>query len=235
MSNIRKYKPTDKMSHLITRNYSLISAMSRFGLPLGFGEKSVQDFCKEKGVDCNTFLAVVNFIEQEQYGSEYDQNAETLSVESLVNYLKQAHSFFLDFCLPNIRTRLCQALDQEPEKNDVTESILMFYDKYVEEVRRHMEYENKYVFKYVEQLIEKKATGDYTIKCFAEKHNHIEQKLRELKNIIIKYYPQNSCNNLLNATLFDILNCEQDLDLHCKLEDQLFTPAVVKLENEVSK
>ena len=212
MSNIRKYKPTDKMSHLITRNYSLISAMSRFGLPLGFGEKSVQDFCKEKGVDCNTFLAVVNFIEQEQYGSEYDPNAETLSVESLVNYLKQAHSFFLDFCLPNIRTRLCQALDQEPEKNDVTESILMFYDKYVEEVRRHMEYENKYVFKYVEQLIEKKATGDYTIKCFAEKHNHIEQKLRELKNIIIKYYPQNSCNNLLNATLFDILNCEQDLD-----------------------
>ena len=205
MSNIRKYKPTDKMSHLITRNYSLISAMSRFGLPLGFGEKSVQDFCKEKGVDCNTFLAVVNFIEQEQYGSEYDPNAETLSVESLVNYLKQAHSFFLDFCLPNIRTRLCQALDQEPEKNDVTESILMFYDKYVEEVRRHMEYENKYVFKYVEQLIEKKATGDYTIKCFAEKHNHIEQKLRELKNIIIKYYPQNSCNNLLNATLFDIL------------------------------
>ena len=171
MSNIRKYKPTDKMSHLITRNYSLISAMSRFGLPLGFGEKSVQDFCKEKGVDCNTFLAVVNFIEQEQYGSEYDPNAETLSVESLVNYLKQAHSFFLDFCLPNIRTRLCQALDQEPEKNDVTESILMFYDKYVEEVRRHMEYENKYVFKYVEQLIEKKATGDYTIKCFAEKHN----------------------------------------------------------------
>lgn len=44
MSNIRKYKPTDKMSHLITRNYSLISAMSRFGLPLGFGEKKRAGF-----------------------------------------------------------------------------------------------------------------------------------------------------------------------------------------------
>lgn len=39
MSNFHKFKPTDKMSNVISRNYSLISVMSRFGMSLGFGEK----------------------------------------------------------------------------------------------------------------------------------------------------------------------------------------------------
>jgi regulator of cell morphogenesis and NO signaling len=34
--------------------------------------------------------------------------------------------------------------------------------------------------------------------------------------------------------LFDIFNCEADLRIHCALEDDLFVPAVQKLEHEVS-
>ncbi len=64
MDNFHKYKPTDKMSNVISENYSLISVMSRFGLPLGFGEKTVAEVCNEQGVDCNTFLIVVNFVNE---------------------------------------------------------------------------------------------------------------------------------------------------------------------------
>ena len=35
--------------------------MSRFGIALGFGEKTVGEICKEQGVDCETFVAVSNF------------------------------------------------------------------------------------------------------------------------------------------------------------------------------
>ena len=235
MNSINRYKPTDKMSNIIFRNYSLISVMSRFGLPLGFGEKTVKEICEQQDVDCNTFLAVVNFMEEEQYGYEYDAETDRISLPALMDYLKQAHSYFLDFNLPSIRKQLKEALELEPENNDVTQSILMFYDKYEAEVHRHMEYENKFVFEYVDNLISGKATGSYRIKNFAQKHNHIEQNLTELKNIIIKYYPQETCNNLLNATLFDIFHCESDLNLHCKLEDELFTPAVAELEKKIFK
>lgn len=235
MNSTHKYKPTDKMSNVVCRNYSLISVMSRFGLPLGFGEKTIQEVCDSQNVDCKTFLIVLNFWEEEQYGYEFDVDidADAISLLSLVDYLKQAHSYFLDFCLPYIRNKLCSALEQEPEKDDVVQSILMFYDKYVAEVRRHMEYENTYVFDYVEKLLSGNVENEYRISVFAQKHNHIDQKLSELKNIIIKYYPQKQCNNLLNMTLFDIFNCESDLRLHCKFEDYIFTPAVAKLEMEL--
>lgn len=235
MSNFHKFKPTDKMYNVIGRNYSLISVLSRFGLSLGFGEKTVREVCESQNVDCNTFLTVVNFVEEESIGGDFVLELEHISLEALIEYLKQAHSYFLDFNLPAIRQKLCQALDLEPGNNDITETILMFYDKYVEEVRRHMDYEDKYVFTYVKSLLDGNYSGNFNIRNFAEHHDsHIKKKLTELKNIIIKYYPQTQCNNLLNASLFDIFNCEADLQMHCSLEDNVFAPAVAQLEAKIA-
>lgn len=222
------------MSNIINMNYSVITVMSRFGISLGFGEKTVKEVCELQNVDCNTFLAVINFVNEDTYNGEYIFNIDDISLPALVDYLKQAHYYFLDFYLPAIREKLCVALEQEPEKNDITQSILMFFDKYETEVRRHMEYENEYIFKYVDNLLIGIKDRNFSIMRFAERHSPIDQKLKELKNIIIKYYPQSKCNNLLNATLFDIFNCEADLHMHCRLEDMVFTPIVVNLEQSIS-
>jgi regulator of cell morphogenesis and NO signaling len=96
-----------------------------------------------------------------------------------------------------------------------------------------MEYENEAVFTYVEQLLQGKLSDDYNITTFASKHNQIDTKLKELKNIIIKYYPEKGNNNLLNAALFDIFNCEQDLATHCQVEDYMFVPAVAQIERKL--
>ncbi len=62
MTHNPKYKPTDRMVSLISDNYQLIQVMSRFGIPLGFGDKTVTEVCSDNGVDCRTFLTVVNFM-----------------------------------------------------------------------------------------------------------------------------------------------------------------------------
>ena len=62
MGLLHKYRSIDKMMNLISDNYSLLQVMSRFGIKVGFGDKSVEEVCNDNGVDCNTFLAVVNFI-----------------------------------------------------------------------------------------------------------------------------------------------------------------------------
>ena len=62
MDKLQKYKSTDKMIDLIGDNYSLLQVMSRFGLSLGFGDKTVKEVCEMNNVDCQTFLVVVNFM-----------------------------------------------------------------------------------------------------------------------------------------------------------------------------
>ena len=59
MDNLQKYKPTDKMIDLISDLF-MTQVMSRFGLSLRFGDKTVQQFVSNRS-RCRTFLIVVNF------------------------------------------------------------------------------------------------------------------------------------------------------------------------------
>ncbi len=227
MNNYMGFKPTDKMRDLVKDNSALILVMGRFGISLGFGDKSVRDVCRIHNVNENTFLEVVNFVSNREY------NYEAVSLPSIIGYLKQAHEYYLDFNLPNIRRKLIEAIDCSGA-NDIAMLIVKFYDEYVTEVRKHMEYENEVVFSYVEQLSQGFLNRNFTISAFAGKHAPIGDKLKELKDIIIRYYPEKN-NYLLNAVLLEIILCEQDLTSHCMIEDKLFVPAVKLIEQQLKK
>lgn len=225
MGGFKGYRPTDKMRDLVKDNSTLILVMGRFGISLGFGDKSVRDVCRIQNVNENTFLEVVNFVSDREY------NYKSISLPSLIGYLKKAHEYFLDFNLPNIRRKLIESIDCSGT-NDIALLIVKFYDEYVTEVRKHMEYENEVVFSYVEQLSQGFLNRSFSISDFAGKHSPISNKLKELKDIIIRYYPEKN-NYLLNSVLLDILLCEQDLTSHCMIEDLLFVPAVIRLEQQI--
>ena len=221
------YKLTDKMRDLVKDNSALILVMGRFGISLGFGDKSVREVCRMHHVNENTFLEVVNFV------SNKDYNYESISLSSLIGYLKQAHEYYLDFNLPNIRRKLIEAIDCSGT-DKLAMLILKFYDEYVTEVRKHMEYENDVVFSYVEQLSQGFLNRNFSISNFAGKHTPIGYKLKELKDIIIRYYPEKN-NYQLNQVLLEIILSEQDLTSHCMIEDKLFIPAVKLIEQQLKK
>ena len=232
MSKRKVYTPTDKMSDIICDNYSLLQVMSRFDIPLGFGDASVEEVCQTNQVDCHTFLAVVNFINKGHSRSSLPY--VDLSVQALMHYLKNAHHYFLDFQLPTIRRKLLEAIDCSTD-GEVTILILKFFDGYVQEVRNHMNYEDAHVFTYVDKLLKGEKDEAYDINMFVRHHHHIDEKLTELKNSIIKYYPVNQNAYRMNSVLFDIFNCEKDLALHTDVEDYLFVPAVLQLEENIKK
>ncbi len=225
MNKSNGYRPIEKMRDLVRDNSVLILVMGRFGISLGFGDKTVRDVCRAHNVDENTFLEVVNFV------SDKDYNYEAISLPSLIGYLKQAHEYFLDFILPNIRRKLIEAIDCSGA-SDLAMLIVKYYDEYVTEVRKHMKYEDDIVFTYVEQLSQGFLNRNFSISAFAGKHAPISYKLKELKDIIIRYYPEKN-NYLLNAVLFEIILCEQDLTSHCMIEDKLFVPAVRQIEQQL--
>lgn len=225
------YKATDKMSSVITRDYKLLQVMSRFGLALGFGDKTVNEVCLNSGVDTQTFLDVVNFLSDAQPTTTMIQS---LDVSTLIKYLRNAHTYFLDFKFPNIRRKLIESIDCS-RNNEIAFLILKFFDAYIEEVRKHMNYEDEKVFPYVDSLLAKKQNSSFNIHVFASHHDDIEEKLKELKNIIITYYPTQADNNIFYSVLFDIFTTEQDLAHHTAIENQLFIPAVSLLERKASE
>lgn len=222
----KRYSINNTVRELIRDNNMLLMVLSRFNIPFGFGDSTVGQVCGRHKVDAETFLAVCNLL------STGEASAESVNLESLIGYLKRAHSSFLEVGLPRIRQHLIEAINYS-QTDDVSYMLMKFYDDYVTEVKRHMEHENDEIFTYAESLIKGERERRFSIADFSANHGHMASKLQELKDFFIYHYNQSE-NTRLSVTLFDIIMCEKDLLAHFEVESRLFVPAVEMLERKQS-
>ncbi len=191
-----------------------IHIISRFGLGMGVGEQTIAQACESHGVHTSTFLAIINY-------KVFKQRVlpEDIDIPTLQQYLRNAHTYFLDFRLPHLRRALIEALIPADPTTKIPMLILRCYDEFAEEIRIHIEHEN-------EGLYEEHAHDD----------QRITDKLSEIKNLIIKYYPSNGILKegtvmyTLISVMSDLWHTEQDFADHCAIEDEILRPALVNVQ-----
>lgn len=218
-----------RMSDIILSSPVALQIISRFGIPLGFEDKSVGQVCEQHGVDAPTLLLLLNSSIIEHYEPREEQLA-AIHLDSLLKYLTNSHSYFLDFRLPVIRQRLLTAMSNCPQ--DLMYVIRRFFDEYAEEVRKHMSYEDRIVFPYARKLMAGERDPHYNIGIFIKRHDQIELKITELKNLLIKYYTAPTGYDM-TSVLHDIFSVEIDLAGHNYIEDAIFTPLIEYLEKQL--
>ncbi len=220
-----KYTENHKLGEIISEHYQLLLVMSRFGIPLGFGDDNIGKICEKNKVDCETFLAVINFIVN-------GDASGTVSPVAIVKFLENSHDYYLNFFFPNLRRKLIEALNISLS-DKLSLLILKFLDDYILEVSRHFSSEGNSVFRYAKQLSNGTLESDkVNIIEYSRQHEKIDSKIQELKQVMIKYYPDSGRTMALNSVLYDIFSYEEDLKLHCEIEDNLFVPAILKLEEK---
>lgn len=208
------YKATDKISDLMSHEEDAILLISRFGLGMGVGEQTIAQACENHGVHTPTFLAIINYKLFKQRALATD-----IDIPTLQQYLRNAHTYFLDFRLPCLRRSLIEAIIPADPTTQIPMLILRCYDEFVEEIRTHIEHENE---------------GRY------EEHTHDDQritdKLTEIKNLIIKYYPSyntiqdDTTTYKLISVMSDLWHTELDFADHCAIEDEILRPALTNVQ-----
>lgn len=204
------------MCDLMAHEEEAIQIISRFGLNMGVGEQTIEQVCVAHHVHTPTFLAVVNYKLFRQRALPAD-----IEIETLNRYLRHAHTYFLDFRLPRLRRALIEAVNPANPDSQIPMLILRCFDEFVAEIRTHIEHED---------------AGNY------EEHEHDDQritdKLTEIKNLIIKYYPADEVqasddenqhihvSYALIGVMSDLWHTEQDFADHCAIEDEILRPAL---------
>ena len=115
----------------------------------------------------------------------------------------------------------------EPQHRNVLQT---FFNGYKNEVVSHFKYEEETVFPYIRGLMQKNVTVNYHINQFEENHTNIEEKLSDLKNIIIKYLPDSCASKEQNDVLFEIFQFEEEINTHTLIEDRILIPFVQEIE-----
>lgn len=224
------YNKRMKVADLLANDGSLLSILQRLDIKLGFGEATVAELCARYGISTELFLIICNIYSFGDYRPEVDSLGES-DIKSITTYLRASHRFYTGVCFPAIHDsvhRLVEGLDEMSHR-----LIDKFYDDYDNEVNNHFRYEEEVVFPYIESLI---AGGvcdrnKYSISLFGHNHSNINEKLNDLKNIIIKYLGEEFSSPVRFELLNNIYNVEKDLRKHSLIEDRLLVPLVEKLEN----
>lgn len=223
--NQASYTRNDRMRDIINDNSLLLTVINRFSISLGFGDRTVEKVCEENEVDVDTFLAVVNLISGKEW-ADY-----SISLPPLIGYLRKSHKHILTYALPAIKKTLIEGI-QQTNTSEIAMVILKFFDRYVTEVRKHMEYEDNVVFSYVENLLAGEVKDKFHISDFSSRHEHMAGSLDELKELFIYRYNQRD-NELISMALFHIIMCGNDLVSHCEIENKLLFPTVSRLEDNL--
>ena len=99
------FGPGDKMADVLQSNYRLLPLLPRFGLTLGTGEKTVEQVCREKGVDYRLLLLVFNIYTHPDYLPS-EKEISSFPVEKLLDYLYESHQYYRNDKIPHIQKHL---------------------------------------------------------------------------------------------------------------------------------
>ena len=228
----RLFSSDSRLSDLITAHPSLLTLLTRLGISLGFGDRSIADVCQDSGVDTDFFLLICNVYTFNNY---VPSTATILGTDmmGLVPYLEKSHKYYVDKRLPHIELHL-DAIAQKLNGR-IGQVFISFFKEYKLEVEEHFKHEERVVFPHIRALMNSKKDTSYSIGEFLHTHSDIEGKLDDLLNIVFKYLPPEVDDDNVLDVVYDILRLSEDLKKHTFIEEKIMVPLVKHLENAILK
>ena len=219
------YKESDNLSALVTSQPELLLTLSHFGIPMGFGDKTIAQVCAEHDVDPHFFLLICQVYSNDSFLPTQREVMST-PMHGLVPYLLRSHDYYLNRRLPHIGHHLDKIASMLPAR--AGKAIKGFFKAYLDEVREHFEREETIVYPHISRLLNSDSSDSFTIKSYLDTHDNLEDKLSDLVQIIFKYLPAGDDDAI--DMVFDILQLSHDLRKHSLIEDKILGPYVKQLE-----
>ena len=219
-----------RMSDLITAHPSLLTLLSRLGISLGFGDRSIADVCEQSGADTGFFLLICNVYTFNNYVPSTPTILGT-DMNGLVPYLEKSHKYYVDKRLPHIERHL-DAIAQQLQGH-IGQAFSSFFKEYKTEVEAHFLHEEREVFPHIRALMAGERDRTYSINEFLHNHSDIEGKLDDLLNIVFKYLPPQTDDDNVTDVVYDILRLSEDLKKHTFIEEKIMVPLVKHLEKAI--
>lgn len=217
-----------KMAALIESDCHLLPILSRLGMTSSFGEQTIEQTCDHYGIDAATFCLICNVYSS----SGFKPSAWEIALakpDDVVFYLHASHNYYLDSALTVLEPKLEELLKACTAKQ--SEAVRKFFSEYETELRSHFSFEEEKVFPYIKKLIEGGSSTDFNIDKFKDNHSNVDEKLGDLKSIIMKSLPD-SCDGNLRLEILDLIcHLQRDLARHTCVEEDVLIPLVRRMEN----
>ena len=228
--------PDLNIAEVVLDNPHLILLLEHFGIYVPLEEKTVREICTDNNLNIDVFLAFANLYNGVSYTTpvhfSFDQ------ILPIIRFLKSSHKYYKEDKYPEIRLIIKQMYDNGNQKEIAL--LEKFCNDYFKELTQHLDYEDEVAFPYMNSLyahIQSKkqfnAPVTYSVSDYKEHHDDIEEKLIDLKNLLIKYLPQKNDHQKRRKLFFNLFELEFDLNIHATIEEMILIPMVEQMEQSL--
>jgi regulator of cell morphogenesis and NO signaling len=201
-------------------------------------------FVPEQGTNnSNTKLIFDQIAEDLKRPSLFNaENYSSFELKAVLSYLRMSHEFYLSKKIPEIEQQLVHIYNKFPEYK-LFRLLYLFFKDYKSHLVEHIEQEESTVLKYVNYLVNKPSScsivermlilqGSPSLNHFLDSHNDTEQDLSAMRKVLRseeKYKQLHPISMLLNQ----LAALENHLNIHARIEDEVFVPKALELEKEL--
>ena len=199
-----------KMAELLEKSPVLVGVFVRMGLHFGYGDASVGDVCAAAGVDPNTFLMICRV-----YLDDFQPSAEEcgqVDIDAVVKYLSRSHEYYINVAMKDLAAGIGRMIFPCEEAHQKV--IWKFFTDFKEELIKHFNYEETFVFPYVN-----KPDANFPIGSYEDDHSGVEETLEDLKNLVMVHLPASADQQEAYRVLNGINALESDIRHHIFIEE----------------
>lgn len=229
------------VGEVVAEDYRLGSVFKRYGIDFCCGGGiTVARACEKKGVDMNELERDLAFARTGGSVARTDAVA-SWELDFLADYIVNIHHRYVRESLPVLEafgTKVARVHgDARPELHEIAQKIAELSN----EMRQHMEKEERILFPFVKQLVEADRAGRplptapfgrvrNPVNMMKEEHDHAGTLVADLRLLSHDFQPPEWACNTYRALFAKLEEFEEDLHRHVHLENNVLFPRTINLE-----
>jgi regulator of cell morphogenesis and NO signaling len=228
---------------MVAADFRTAEVFERFGIDFCCGgRRSFNDACRIAAVDPGVVLKALNAISRRH--PEGDDVA-TWPLDRLIDHIEDSHHAYVRRALPSIARHLMKLVEAHGSRHPELVTVGDVFAGMSEDLQQHMLKEERVLFPYVRDLVERQRTAcgrisspfgtvENPIRMMEREHREAAGALQVIRELTGGYaVPSDGCSTYA-VCMAELAQFERDLHVHVHLENNVLFPQAVALEYAAS-
>ena len=232
----------ESVGQIAAKDIRKASVFKKYGIDFCCGgKKSLEQVCKEKGLE---LAEVQHELENAKKSQPSSENFDRWNVEFLADYIYNKHHQYYYDEAPVIKDLLTKVVNRHGDHFPELKEIQVLFLNLAHELNSHFQKEESIVFPFVKAVAEAKKTGKIQelqnqfelsepIRMMENEHEEAGEILAEINRMTNNYTPPSGACNSFQFLYSKLKDLEEDLHQHIHLENNILFPKALKLEKEL--
>lgn len=220
MIEVKKDTP---LHEIVLFDPTIITVFHRFGIELGLSDSTVESVCKDKKLDMDFFLAIINTYLSPSYFPK--NKIGNFCASDIVNYLSQTNVFYEKYQIPNIERHFGLLLKKTEAGNSNLNLMMKFFVEVKTELLQRIYDDSNNWFPQLLLQYSKIDSGNISLNSeMEEESDPIEDKIDDLISMFVIHLKGNYDHNLCQAVLISLANFKKDITQNNRIRNRILKP-----------